>query len=425
MTEPARIVESTSSPVSVTASIETPTQLTLIVAEKGSKGDKGNPGPGNVLSFGTTDLTTSDTPPTENQVLVRVGNEIVGRDDQTASGDMEAATYDPQNIQADAFDRGNQTGTQGIETIAGLDTALSGKSDIGHNHDGTYDPVGTAAAAVSAHDTDTRHFAGTDKADLSSAKAHSEVTLGNPHSVTKSDVGLGNVDNTADADKPISTLTQSALDTKSNTTHNHDGVYDLAGTAAAAVSAHDTDTRHFAGTDKADLATAKAHAEQVTGNPHSVTKADVGLGNVDNTSDSDKPISTLTQSALDDKIGDAASDNKRYGRSNGAWVDVDVLPGSVAVPVSGTVTLPLTGGHHTITPGEDILLAADSIPTAPNLGFAILRATQPSSGGPWAITYPAEWAEYGVTIGDVADSVTEILISGNSAGINISAAVAA
>lgn len=39
-----------------------------------------------------------------------------------------------------------------------------------------------------------------------------------------------------------------------------------------------------------------------TNNPHSVTKAQVGLGNVDNTSDLDKPISTATQAALDLKI---------------------------------------------------------------------------------------------------------------------------
>ena len=38
-----------------------------------------------------------------------------------------------------------------------------------------------------------------------------------------------------------------------------------------------------------------------TNNPHSVTKAQVGLGNVDNTSDLNKPISTATQTALDSK----------------------------------------------------------------------------------------------------------------------------
>ena len=41
-----------------------------------------------------------------------------------------------------------------------------------------------------------------------------------------------------------------------------------------------------------------------TSNPHSVTKAQVGLSNVDNTSDADKPISIAMQTALDAKIDD-------------------------------------------------------------------------------------------------------------------------
>ena len=41
---------------------------------------------------------------------------------------------------------------------------------------------------------------------------------------------------------------------------------------------------------------------QTTGNPHNTTKSDIGLGNVDNTSDLDKPVSILTQLVLDDKV---------------------------------------------------------------------------------------------------------------------------
>lgn len=84
----------------------------------------------------------------------------------------------------------------------------------------------------------------------------------NPHSVTKVQVGLSNVDNTSDLAKPISTATQTALDLKAT-------VSDLT-----------------------------AHTGNVS-NPHSVTKAQVGLGSVDNTSDLAKPISTATQAALD------------------------------------------------------------------------------------------------------------------------------
>lgn len=39
--------------------------------------------------------------------------------------------------------------------------------------------------------------------------------------VSKSTIGLGNVDDTSDADKPVSTATQSALDGKSDTGHSH------------------------------------------------------------------------------------------------------------------------------------------------------------------------------------------------------------
>lgn len=44
----------------------------------------------------------------------------------------------------------------------------------------------------------------------------------NPHNVTKEQVGLGNVDNTADKDKPISDATQEALDNKSDIGHTHE-----------------------------------------------------------------------------------------------------------------------------------------------------------------------------------------------------------
>lgn len=45
---------------------------------------------------------------------------------------------------------------------------------------------------------------------------HSQLTTGNPHQVTKSDVGLGSVDNTADTEKPISTAQQAALNLKAS-----------------------------------------------------------------------------------------------------------------------------------------------------------------------------------------------------------------
>lgn len=56
------------------------------------------------------------------------------------------------------------------------------------------------------------------------AQNHSELNLDdgtNPHGTTKSDVGLGNADNTSDLNKPISNATQTALNGKANSVHSH------------------------------------------------------------------------------------------------------------------------------------------------------------------------------------------------------------
>lgn len=57
-----------------------------------------------------------------------------------------------------------------------------------------------------------------------------------------------------------------------------------------------------------------------TSNPHSVTKAQVGLGNADNTSDASKPISTATQTALDAKVDEDLSGYTDSGALDGTEV---------------------------------------------------------------------------------------------------------
>ena len=101
--------------------------------------------------------------------------------------------------------------------------------------------------------------------------------------VTKSTVWLWNVDNTSDADKPISTATQAALDLKADKTE-----------LPTVNDARITVQKNSVSVDSFTL-------NQNTDNTINITvdKTDVGLGNVDNTSDADKPISTATQAALD------------------------------------------------------------------------------------------------------------------------------
>lgn len=83
----------------------------------------------------------------------------------------------------------------------------------------TINPATTSTAGV---------MSSSDKSKLDSLKSQAEIdelvtkldthisNKSNPHSVTKVQVGLGNVDNTSDANKPISTATQNALNSKFN-----------------------------------------------------------------------------------------------------------------------------------------------------------------------------------------------------------------
>lgn len=71
---------------------------------------------------------------------------------------------------------------------------------------------GTSTAVTLTVDEDATISEVIDKAEA--GYDHSLVESGNPHSVTKTEIGLGNCDNTSDAGKPISTATQTALNAK-------------------------------------------------------------------------------------------------------------------------------------------------------------------------------------------------------------------
>ena len=143
----------------------------------------------------------------------------------------------------------------------------------------------------------------------------------NPHNVTKEQIGLGNVDNTSDTNKPVSSAQQQAIDAA-----------------------------------KTEVGNYTINGQKISTNPV-LDKADIGLGNVDNTSDLNKPISTATQEALNSKqdtlvsgvniktingasvlgegnitietpeggISDAPKDGNTYARKNGSWSQV-VIP---------------------------------------------------------------------------------------------------
>ena len=116
-----------------------------------------------------------------------------------------------------------------------------------------------ADTKVSDHNADTTSVHGIADTSALATKTYADGAVSTAvAALTKSSVGLGNVDNTSDANKPVSTATQTELDLK------------------------------------APLAN-----PTFTGTVSGVTKSMVDLANVDNTSDANKPVSTATQTALD------------------------------------------------------------------------------------------------------------------------------
>lgn len=110
----------------------------------------------------------------------------------------------------------------------------------------------------------------------------------------RSNLGLGNVDNTTDAAKPISTATQAALDLKASST-------DLVALSATV----NTNTTNITSNTTEISLKAPIASPTFTGTVSGVTKSMVGLGSVDNTTDAAKPISEATQTALDLKASTA------------------------------------------------------------------------------------------------------------------------
>lgn len=136
----------------------------------------------------------------------------------------------------------------------------------------------------------------------------------------KTTIGLANVDNTSDANKPISTLVQAALDLKQGNLPGGTNSQFLRGDKTfVAVTKSDVGLGNVNNTSDAQKpvftatvngqVTAPGETDFTAGNKYlasngtwkSVSKSDVGLSNVQNTSDDQKPISTAQQAALDDK----------------------------------------------------------------------------------------------------------------------------
>lgn len=185
--------------------------------------------------------------------------------------------------------------------------------------------------AVSVHNTDETNVHGIADTALLATKDYADNAVSTAVlALTPETIGLENVDNTSDADKPVSTAQATAI-SGAVSDHNAEteNVHGIADTAELvtqtqltnAISGAEVDQASLAGvglewnaaTDKFDvdsthITTATQSALDLkapvadptfTGTVSGVTKSHVGLANVDNTSDANKPVSTATQTALD------------------------------------------------------------------------------------------------------------------------------
>lgn len=171
---------------------------------------------------GVSVAVSGQTGPTAT--LVAGGAAVVTvMDGATAWADLtgKPSTFAPSAHAASHASGGADAVTVAIGQVTGLQSALDAKATPG---DVTAAVAAVVDAAPAALDTlnelaaalgDDANFATTiTNALAAKAPINSPTFTGTVGGITKSMVGLGNVDNTSDASKPISTATQTALDGK-------------------------------------------------------------------------------------------------------------------------------------------------------------------------------------------------------------------
>lgn len=239
-----------------------------------------------------------------------------------------------------------------------VDDRVSSLIVAGANISATYNDLANTLTIASTVAVITDHTALTNIGTNSHTVIDSHIaSTSNPHSVTKTQVGLSSVDNTSDLNKPISTATQTALNSKENTSNKStstslgtsDTLYPTQNAVKTYVDSSVSSSTPDATTlikgklklagdlsGTADLPTVPGLATKeptITAGTTSqyfrgdktfqtLDKAAVGLSNVDNTSDANKPISSATQTAL----------NAKYDASNPSGY-VNSVEAAAAAPV--------------------------------------------------------------------------------------------
>jgi hypothetical protein len=281
-------------------------------------------------------------------------------------------------------------------TQSQVNTLLSGKANTVHTH--TASQVTDFNTAVSANsdvsaNTTARHTHSNKalldtytqtESNLALAVAHKDLT-NNPHSVTKSQVGLGNVDNTSDLSKPISTATQTALNAK------------VTGNTAITGATKTKVTYDAKGlvTDGADATTADISDST---NRRYVTDAQLTvIGNTSNTNTGDVTVTdsseidfTLTGQDITASLKAGSIDESKLDASTNASLD---LADSSVQPADSVTTLNMntarilgrttasSGAVEEITIGSGLTLSAGQLSATGGGGGEVNTASNVGTAG--------------------------------------------
>lgn len=285
--------------------------------------------------------------------------------------------------------------------------------------------------------------------DLTATKApiNNPTFTGTISGISKSMVGLANVDNTTDLLKPISTDTQAALDLKATLASNNDftstntfnsylptstltpsGSTQLttksyvdsvvASVINSAPSTLDTlnelatalgNDPNFATSVSTSIGLKAPIANPTfTGTVSGITKSMVGLANVDNTTDAAKPISTLTQSALDLK---APLANPTFtGTLNcSALTPSSIITSSIFTENITSVT-PAGGTTYTLNFALGNVFYSSSNPTA-NFTANITNIPTSSTGKQFTISLIVNAGAYYCTSASAVDTTPTTILA--------------
>ena len=122
-----------------------------------------------------------------------------------SAADQIAQLESAVNTALQASEVATQAAEDAIEAVENTEAAIEAATQAAENATQSAEEATQAVANVEASLLE--------KADKTELNTHTG-NKSNPHSVTKSQVGLGNVDNTSDINKPISNATQTALNNK-------------------------------------------------------------------------------------------------------------------------------------------------------------------------------------------------------------------